>query len=134
MPSASGALKGAATGAGIGGTFGGPIGAGIGAGVGGLIGLFKGKKKKPADTTDPNAPENLLKSQAGDLSKTGDVLGQEGASALNPALNYFKGQLSSNPQELLAATAPERGRVIDQYDTARQAIGEFGPRGGGQIG
>ena len=133
MPSLSGAGKGAATGAGVGSLFGGPIGAGIGAGVGGLIGLFGGgKKKKPKPgALTPGSPEAQLQTSADKSGQLADSLGQQAQESIAPAQQYFKGLLSSNPQEMLAATAPERGRVIDQYDAARQATAEFGPRGGG---
>src|SRR3990167_8019886 len=54
-----------------------------------------------------------------------------GTEALAPVLDYFKKILGNDPSAMLAATAPQRGRVIDQYDTARKAIANFAPRGGG---
>ena len=133
MPSLAGAGKGALTGAGVGSIFGGPVGAGIGAGVGGLIGLFKGgkKKPKPGAAAAPGSPEAQLQTSADQSGQLAQSLSAQGQESIAPAQQYFKGLLSSNPSELMAATAPERGRVIDQYDAARQATAEFGPRGGG---
>ena len=132
MPSLSGAGKGALTGASVGSIFGGPVGAGIGAGVGGLIGLFKGgkKKQKPGQAT-PGSPEAQLQTSADKSGAMADTFEGQAQESIAPAQQYFKGLLSSNPSELMAATAPERGRVIDQYDAARQATANFGPRGGG---
>lgn len=114
-------------------TVGGPVGGVIGAAGGFLKGLFTKDKKKEAAkaAADPNSPENLLKASANKTGAVGDALSQQGEDATAPAQQYYKGLLSSNPSELLAATAPERGRVIDQYDAARQATAEFGPKGGG---
>ena len=134
MPSLGGAASGAATGASLG-SFVPGIGTAVGAGIGGLIGLFAGGKKK-TPTTDPNALtlDALMKSVQGnatDLGQKADVLGDQGSDQLAPILKYFKQLAGGDPTALLEATKPERGRVIDQYDTARKAIGEFGPRGGG---
>ena len=65
------------------------------------------------------------------LRGQGDELNMQGSQGIAPAMDYLRQILSSNPSALMSATAPERGRVIDQYDTARRSIGEFGPRGGG---
>ena len=129
MPSLSGAASGAATGM----KFGGPVGAGIG----GLIGLFKGGKKKPkapaagTGTIDPNSPEGQLQKRAGQLQGKADVMLGQGMEDLGQASDYYGDLLGGDPGALMEATKSERGRVIDQYDTARQAITEFGPRGGG---
>ena len=48
------------------------------------------------------------------------------------ALKYFQALASGDPSQALAATQPQRGRVIDQYDAARRSAGQFTPRGGGQ--
>jgi hypothetical protein len=110
------------------------IGGGIGAAGGFLKGLFSGgkkKKPKPGEAAAPNSPEAQLQTSADESKQLASSLTAQGQESIAPAQNYFKGLLSSNPQEMLAATAPERGRVIDQYDAARQATAEFGPRGGG---
>lgn len=133
---ASGAASGAATGATIG-SFVGPIGTGLGAGIGALGGflggLFKKKKKDPKTGAeiDPNSPEGMLQERAKKLQGRADVQMEEGTNALNTSLNYYSDILGSDPGAALEATKAERGRVVDQYDTARQSIAEFGPRGGG---
>jgi len=53
------------------------------------------------------------------------------SEALGPVMQYFKQLMGGDPSALMDATRQERGRVIDQYDTARRAISQFGPRGGG---
>jgi hypothetical protein len=68
--------------------------------------------------------------KANALDKTGQTTSAQGAEALNPVLHYLAAVTSGDPQALLAATAPQRRKVIDQYDTARQAA-QFAPRGGG---
>lgn len=49
-----------------------------------------------------------------------------------PIAQYLKDVTGGDQQALRQATFPERRRVIDQYATAKKAIGEFSPRGGGQ--
>lgn len=78
---------------------------------------------------------------AGPLSQLGEASQQNrqdaqafkgmGAEAIGPALQYLKALAGENPSALMDATRGERGRVIDQYDTARRSIASFGPRGGG---
>lgn len=66
-----------------------------------------------------------------DLSKAGGKLSAEGQAALAPVLRYLTAVAGGDPAALFEATAPERKRVLDQYDTAKQALG-FEPRGGGR--
>ncbi len=130
-----GALSGAGTGAMIG-SFGGPIGMGIGAGAGaiygGLRGLFGGgddeDEAAKVAAGDPNI--DPLRESAAALRQKGAMLGGQGQQALAPTLAYYQALIGQDPGALMAATAPERGRVIDQYDSARRAAAEFGPRGG----
>lgn len=134
MPSLGGAGKGAAIGAGIG-SFVPGIGTALGAGIGGLWGLFSGGGDKK-DKQDKQRAELMpyldqLEAMAKNQRQQGSDLADTGTSTLMPAIKYLRNILSANPAEAMAATAPERGRVIDQYDTARKAISEFGPRGGG---
>jgi hypothetical protein len=136
---ASGAAKGAGTGAAIG-SFVPGIGTAIGAGIGGGIGFFKGlfggddddedEKKFDPDKTALTTIEGL-QAQSKQNKARGDELGTQSSAALNPVLNYFKALASGDPSALMAATAPERGRVIDQYDAARKAAVVSAPRGGG---
>ena len=132
MPNWGGGAQGAAKGAAMGSMFG-PIGTGIGAIGGGLVGLFSKKKKKPEE--DAAAAEGdmaALRGHADEQDAQGDALAAQGQSALAPSMSYFKDILGADPSASMAATSGARGRVIDQYDTARQAAARFGPRGGGQ--
>lgn len=63
-------------------------------------------------------------------SQASDLTGS-GMSALAPVLKYFKALAGGDASAVAQATAPQRRRVIDQYDTARKTISQFGPRGGG---
>lgn len=64
-----------------------------------------------------------------DLAK---MFNEEGQHLLQPLTEYLKAVTGGDRQALLQATMPERRRVIDQYATAKKAIAEFTPRGGGQ--
>jgi hypothetical protein len=138
MGAGASALSGAGKGAAIGTSIFPGIGTAVGAGVGGLVGFFAGRKKdkkakgaKAGAAIDPNSPEGMLQSRAKTLQDQSSSLVGQGAETLGKAGEYYEGLLGSDPGALLEATKAERGRVIDQYDTARQAISEFGPRGGG---
>ncbi len=120
-------VGGAATGFSIGGV--------PGALAGGALGfLFGGGDDDPEGYSVDN-PEhqmrNLLRLNAGNLRDDATGLKRTGTAVATPAANYLQDVLSSNPAAILDATKQERGRVIDQYDTARRAIANFGPRGGG---
>jgi len=65
------------------------------------------------------------------LGTQGKQLTDQGLGALAPALKYFQSLLSGNSADVMAATAPDRARVIDQYDAARKTAASFSPRGGG---
>jgi hypothetical protein len=128
----SGALAGAEIGSIVPG-IGTGIGAGVGAIAGGLMGLFKKKPGAAAPlSVDPYTA--LLAKNAAGATAEGQATSAEGDTALSPAMNYLKSILSGDPSAMLAATQPERGRVIDQYDTARRNTAAFGPRGGGTTG
>lgn len=73
----------------------------------------------------------ILQKQAETAGQTGQQYSQMGSEALAPAMEYLKNILSSDPSAVLEATRADRGRVIDQYDAARKAVEQFGPRGGG---
>lgn len=84
---------------------------------------------------NPEDPLNsILKQYSEQSQQKGESLSGQGEAAVSPALKYYRDLLSPNASDLMAATAPERGRVIDQYDTARKAVAQFGPRGGGTTG
>jgi hypothetical protein len=106
----------------------------IGAGVGGA---YLGKKLagggdgKDGDQNPEDLYTQQLQGNANRLSQTGQDLTSQGGDAIAPVMDYLKKILGQDPTEILNATRGERGRVIDQYDTARRAISQFGPRGGG---
>ena len=54
-----------------------------------------------------------------------------GNAALAPVLKYLQGIVGGNSADVLGAAAPDRARIMDQYDTARKSISAFSPRGGG---
>lgn len=72
-----------------------------------------------------------LKQIATTLGAQGKDIAGQGQAALAPVLKYLQAVAGGDPAALNAETAPERARVLDQYDTARKAI-QFAPRGGGQ--
>ncbi len=134
MPSWSGAGKGAATGASVGSIVPG-WGTAIGAGVGALVGAFRGggdKKNTPAATPGGAVPglegiTKTLQDRAAAKDAQGSAYGDQGAQMLSQFAQYFRDMIS----DPLANTQVDRGRVIDQYDTARRSAAEFGPRGSG---
>lgn len=65
-------------------------------------------------------------------SAQGEELLSLGTSGLQPALRFLTAITRGDPGAVGQATRPERSRVIDQYDTARRAVAQFAPRGGGQ--
>jgi len=134
MPNWGGGVSGAAKGAALGSVVPG-IGTAIGAISGGLWGLFGGGKKKPKDEQkDEQNPETAdvtaLRQSSEETGQQGEQLAGQGQEAIAPVLKYLKDVMGGDPSAALAATAPERGRVIDQYDTARRAAAQFGARGG----
>ena len=123
---------GAAAGAGLGSIIPGVgtlAGAGIGALGGWLFGRHGDKDKPEGDETDPYT--KALQGSADRLGKQGADLSATGMDALGPVAAYFQKLMSGNPAALMDATKPQRGRVIDQYDAARNAVANFSPRGGG---
>lgn len=109
--------------------LGGPLGGVIGGGLGGMIGGHGGKPD--GNPEDPYTA--VLGRSAAHHENQGRELSQLGATDLTPVINYFKQVTSQNPQAIMQATAPERARVIDQYDTARRALTSFGPASGGAV-
>jgi hypothetical protein len=102
-----------------------PWGRIIGAGAGLAASAFA------PNVTDPTGAIKETQQMARGLSQTGQQLGAQGAGALAPTLAYWMNLLSGNPADLLAATQPERTRILDQYDTARATLTRETPRGGG---
>ena len=113
------------------------IGTAVGGGIGFLSGLFSGKDDDKDDDDDGaggvNArPESqLLRNAAATNRDRATGFHDQSAQVMSPVVDYYSALLGPNPQALMQAMQAERGRVIDQYDTARKSIGEFGPRGGG---
>ena len=71
---------------------------------------------------------------AGALSLFGqgtDIL-KGGQIDLQPVISYLSKLVSGDPQALAEATQPETIGILSQYDTARKAIAERTPRGGGR--
>lgn len=109
-----------------------PIATAVGSYIGGKLGAGGGDKKdKDSALAQADPYMQMLQESSKGLRKQGQEFGQTGSEALGPVLEHFKNLLSGDPQALLNATKAQRGRVIDQYDSARQAITNFGPRGGG---
>lgn len=79
---------------------------------------------------DVKGPIKEAQTSARNLGTTSDALTAQGSQALGPVLHYLAALQSGDPSAILQATMPERRRVIDQYDTAKQAT-QFAPRGGG---
>lgn len=90
-----------------------------------------GKNKDDGDENPEDAFTSQLSASSQNLRGKASDLHESGSEALDPVLNYLKGILGDNPAAILDATRGDRGRVIDQYDTARKTIASFGPRGGG---
>jgi hypothetical protein len=114
------------------------IGGGIGAGIGGLMSLFGGgddedKPKKEKFDPEQTAIQTIgkLNAQSAKHGAMADQYSGMSTEALAPVINYFKQIASGDPQALLQATMPERGRVIDQYDAARKSASTALPRSGG---
>jgi hypothetical protein len=88
-----------------------------------------GKTDGKAHPEDPYT--NILNQYSQQAQQQGQQLTGMGTEALAPAMQYLKQILGADPQAVLEATRADRGRVIDQYDSARKAVENFGPRGGG---
>lgn len=122
-------------GAGIGTMIAPGVGTVIGGGIGALAGWLGGgddddEDKFDQDKAAQDATTGLMEG-AGRTKAKAQAFGAQGQEALQPSMDYFQALAGDDPGALMAATAPERGRVMDQYDAARKAVSSFGPRGGG---
>lgn len=81
-----------------------------------------------------NAASAGLAAHSKSLETRGAGYDNQSESALAPILAYYKRLLGDDPGGVMDATRQERGQVISQYDTARRAAANFGPRGGGATG
>jgi hypothetical protein len=131
MPNWGGGAVGAASGAGIGSMILPGIGTGIGAGIGGLLGLFRGKddEQKKDEEVDPYT--KALQDASLKKSQQGEELVSKGSGGLNQVMAYLQKLASGDPSAVMDATKQARGRVIDQYDSAKRSVANFTPRGGG---
>jgi len=84
--------------------------------------------------TDISRAIGDLQNSSTRLQGTAKETGAQGSTLLNPAIDYLKAIVGGDRQAIMAATMPERRRVIDQYDAAKKSIAEFAPRGGGTAG
>ena len=127
-PLATGSLPGVATPAAA-------TAASSGTGLGGWADIIKsgvllsGALLAP-DGMDAAGPTREAQAAARQLGRTGAETSQAGADTLRPLLHYLAAINSGDPTAIMEATAPERRKVLDQYDTARQAS-QFSPPGGG---
>lgn len=87
-----------------------------------MAAIFGGGDNKSAQQASGNSDQ---------LASMAKMMFGEGHGATDQALTYLMHVAGGDPTALLNATAPERGRVLDQYDTAKKAL-MFTPRGGGQ--
>lgn len=111
------------------GFWGGTGGAALSKGIAGFAPLALSLFAPSDNSNVPGAIKNATDA-ANTLGTTGQNTSAQGAEAINPVLHYLAQVTSGDPAALAAATAPQRRKVIDQYDTARQQA-QFAPRGGG---
>ena len=78
-----------------------------------------------------NTDKTALRDTATKELSAGKDTKAAGAGALSPVLKYLQAIAGGDPAAVMDATAPQRARILDQYDTARKAITQQ-PRGGGQ--
>lgn len=97
----------------------------LNAGAGFGLSLFAPKSRNITSEVDQ------IEKDASSLSTAGKSIAGTGVAGVAPALRYLTSVASGNEGDIMAATAPERSRVLDQYDTARRALTTL-PRGGGQ--
>ncbi len=97
------------------------------AGTGALGLILGGGLKDPYKGSVANLEQTAQESR--DYSKN---LAEAGSELVNPVTQYYKALISGDRTALMAATQPERRKVIDQYSTAKNSIANFAPRGGGQ--
>lgn len=81
-------------------------------------------------------PESDLVSksvQAGDnLTKAGGQMVGDAQESLTLAKNHYQRLLAGDSDTTMRALQPQVRGILHQYDAAKRATGEFGPRGGGR--
>lgn len=85
-----------------------------------------------SDWTDPGQVAGAAGATASNLGATGAGLVGQGQAALGPVLQQLMQIIQGNQTAVDTALAPQESSIISQYDTARRAIANFTPRGGGQ--
>lgn len=102
--------------------------------AGGVTDAFSGHGGGGSKSTSPELQSALadVTSSRKRVQAEGADLSGAGTDLAGPIVEYFKKLTGGDPSAVMQATLPERAKVIDQYDTARQAIAQFTPRGGGQ--
>ncbi len=84
------------------------------------------------DYTDPDSIAQAAGGQARSMQARGADLSRMGNDALRPVMSQLMKLLSGDEGAIGDATRSQTKGVIDQYDTARRAISQFSPRGGGR--
>ena len=87
---------------------------------------------RSVDYSNPGAVLSLLGTQGTNVLGRGEQALTGGQEALRPVLAYLMKLMGGDPAAINEAILPEVQGVLSQYDTARRAISEFTPRGGGQ--
>jgi len=134
MPQWKRGAVGAAAGAKVGSMILPGIGTGVGAGIGGLWGLFsRGDKDKDKEKEDAELDPytKALQQSSQRLSTQGQDLTSQGGNAMQQVMAYLQKLAGGDPAAVMDATKQSRGRVIDQYDSAKRSVANFTPRGGG---
>ncbi len=98
-------------------------------GGGGALASFLGSR---GSSDDLDAVLRQLGTQATQQTEQGQDLLDLGTSSLQPALRFLTAITRGDAGAIGSVTRPERTRVLDQYDAARQSVAQFTPRGGGQ--
>lgn len=86
----------------------------------------------------PSLPKiDALVQQSLDKSNQTAAIGKEqlalGESGMFPVFDYLKKAAGGDKATLAQAAQPETARITTQYDTARRAISNFAPKGGGAV-
>lgn len=92
-------------------------------------------RKSQEEKNALSAQSDLAKTE-GEASKFGlDITKQlipQATSSLNQVEGYYGPLLKGDRQQMLESVAPEVNSILSQYDTAKRAVSEFSPRGGGR--
>jgi hypothetical protein len=97
----------------------------------GLLNMLGGPSK-PSGQANASDMTQYLQQVAGQTGQQGAQLYQTGSDALAPLIQYLTALVGGDETALAQAIQPEAASVLSQYDTAKRAISEFSPRGGGR--